>query len=53
VRAVRDQGLAVEVSPDVAPRLRQLGPQAGLCQPDPGRQPLLFDVCPAPPTATP
>ena len=53
VRAVRDQGLAVEVSPDVAARLRQIGPQAGLCQPDPGGQPFVFDVCPAPPTATP
>ena len=39
------RGLAVDVAPDVVPRLLDVAPRAGLCRPSPADDPGHFEVC--------
>jgi hypothetical protein len=48
VLAVRDRGLAIEVSASTAADLRPVAADAGLCQPSPDARPTYFEVCPPP-----
>lgn len=43
--SMHERGLAVDVPGDFVPRLLEVAPRAGLCQPFPGDDPIHFEVC--------
>lgn len=43
--SMHEQGLAIDVPPEVVPELVRVGPQAGLCHPFPEADPVHFEVC--------
>ena len=43
--SMHERGLAVDVPADFVPRLLEVAPRAGLCQPYPADDPIHFEVC--------
>lgn len=43
--SMHEKGLAIDVPADFVPRLLEVAPKAGLCQPYPGDDPIHFEVC--------
>jgi uncharacterized protein YcbK (DUF882 family) len=43
--SMHEKGLAIDVPADFVPRLLEVAPKAGLCQPYPADDPIHFEVC--------
>jgi hypothetical protein len=43
--SMHEKGLAIDVPADFVPRLLEVAPRAGLCQPYPADDPIHFEVC--------
>ena len=43
--SMHERGLAIDVPADFVPRLLQIAPRTGLCQPFPADDPIHFEVC--------
>ena len=43
--SMHERGLAIDVPADFVPRLLEVAPKAGLCQPYPADDPIHFEVC--------
>ena len=43
--SMHERGLAIDVAADFVPRLLEVAPRAGLCQPYPADDPIHFEVC--------
>jgi len=43
--SMHEKGLAIDVPADFVPRLLEVAPEAGLCQPYPADDPIHFEVC--------
>ena len=43
--SMHERGLAIDVPADFVPRLLEVAPRAGLCQPYPADDPIHFEVC--------
>ena len=43
--SMHERGLAIDVPADFVPRLLEIAPRTGLCQPSPADDPIPFEVC--------